>query len=54
MICRIGSGAATDQSDPRNKAADRSRSFGLAALPIYVARIPAAPIRRGELVISDV
>ena len=43
MICRIDSGAATDQSDPRNKAADRSRSFGLAALPIYVARIPAAP-----------
>ena len=24
MICRIGSGAATDRSDPRNKAADRA------------------------------
>ena len=24
MICRIDSGAATDQSDPRNKAADRA------------------------------
>jgi hypothetical protein len=24
MICRIGNGATTDQSDPRNKAADRA------------------------------
>jgi len=49
MICRIDSGAATDQSDPQNKAADRSRSFGLAALPIYVARIPAAPFAVANL-----
>jgi hypothetical protein len=33
MICRIGSGAATDQSDPRNKAADRAAPCPLLPAP---------------------